>query len=148
MAPGLFYGFALAAYCEKPTTALQEILFLLLSIIINVYCVYQIDFLNDKNKYPYVRLLTNGGVGAILLSLCYDLILVKRFSALYTVILPFLYGVMASVISAACMYLLHSNRYHEPVSGILWIGMYTIFPMWQYFFGLNIKNHNKHTITV
>ena len=143
-APGLFYGLTLVASSDPPASGPGAILFIPLSVGINILCVYQIfgDLMDNK---PYVALkqVSYSAIGAVMLSLCYDTLVARRFSLLYTIALPTILGIAASLFSAGCMYLLVTGKFNEFTSTVLWIGMFTTFPLWQYLFGLNVEHHNK-----
>jgi len=144
--PGLFYGLTLVSSVDPPVTTLGTILFIILSMVINILCVYGVlrDFMNvDAGPYVALELVTYSTVGAVTLGLCYDLLVVRRFSLFYTIAMPALLGIAASLPSAGCMYALLTGKYNEFTSTVLWIGMFTIFLLWQSLFGLNVKNHNK-----
>jgi hypothetical protein len=146
VAPGLFYGLVLLSSVDPPNSAVGTILFMVLCVAINIFCVYQVtkDALNiDPSPYTASKVITYSTLGAVMLSIFYDLLVAHRFSVFYTIAMPTILGIVASLVSAGCMYILFAGKYNEFVSGLLWIGMFTIFPIWQYLLGLNIKNHNK-----
>jgi hypothetical protein len=141
--PGLFYGFVLASNLEKQRALWRKIVFILLSTAIYIFCVYKVDILNDNTSAP-IRLLGYSALGSLSLKLCYDLILTGRFSFVYTLVLPIVCGLLGSAVSAGSMYLIVSkNVTNEFISTLLWIGMFTVFPFWQFLFGLNIKTNGK-----
>jgi len=145
-APGLFYGLTLVSSMDAQDSPLGTILFMILSLTINIFCVYQVTkdaLYTDPSPYAALKLVTYGTLGAVMLSLSADLLIFRRFSIFYTIAMPAILGIVASLLSAGCMYILFTGKYSEFVSGLLWIGMFTIFPLWQYLFGLNVKNHNK-----
>jgi hypothetical protein len=149
VAPGLVYGLALTTSANKPVSAIRAIFFVLLSMAINIMCVYY-----TTENFPFsgqnesFKLVLFSAIGAILLTICYDLVLVRRFSVFRTIVLPSILGIAASLVSTLCMYLLISDKYNEFVSTILWVGMLTVFPLWQYLIGLNLDYHGRSTYPV
>jgi hypothetical protein len=143
VAPGLVYGLALTASAKSPVSAFGSVLFVLLSMAINIICVYCVsqDFL-DQGHFAPLKLLICGTAGAVLLTICYDFLLLRRFSVLRTIVMPSILGIAASLFSALFMYLLLSGKYNEVVSTILWVGMLAVFPLWQYLIGLNLAFHS------
>jgi hypothetical protein len=78
-----------------------------------------------------------------MLTICFDLIVLRRFSVFRTIAIPSIFGIASSVLSAVCMYLLIVAMYSEWVSTLLWVGMLSIFPLWQYLIGVNIDAHSR-----
>jgi hypothetical protein len=142
--PGVGYGMVLAASVENPRSDLRTIFFIIVSMFINVFCVWRIyiDFM-DNESYASMKVVTYSTIAAVVLSICFDRLIVGRFSLYYTIAMPALLGIAASLCSAGCMYLLMTGQYNEFISGLLWIGMFTIFPLWLYFFGLNVRSYNR-----
>jgi hypothetical protein len=138
-APGLIYGLALTAPAHNRVSAFRSISFVLLSMTINIVCVYYVsnDFL-DYSHYAPLKLVACSTIGAVLFTSGYALVILRRFSAFRTIAMPSILGIVASLFSALFMHLLISNKYNEFVSSILWVGMVAIFPLWQYLIGLNL----------
>jgi hypothetical protein len=144
VAPGLVYGLALTASANNPVSTVRSVVFILLSMVINIGCVYVVwqAFL-DPGYHAPLKLVVCGAIGAVLLTGCYDLLLVRRFSVFRTIAMPSILGIGASLFSALFMYLLNSGTYNTFISTILWIGMLAVFPLWQYLIGLNLGYHEK-----
>jgi hypothetical protein len=144
--PGLVYGLALTASTNKPVSPIRAIFLVLLSMAINFTCVYctteNFPFCGQTEAF---KLVLFSAIGAILLTICYDLVLVRRFSVFRTLAMPLILGTAASPVSTLCMYLFISDKYDGFVSTILWVGMLTIFPLWQYLIGLNLDYHGRST---
>jgi hypothetical protein len=139
VAPGLIYGLALTASANNPVSAVRSVVFVLLSVVINIVCVYFVgqDFLDSGYDGP-LKLVACGAIGAVLFTSCYDLFVVRRFSTFRTIVMPSILGIGASLFSAFFMYLLNSGNYNKVVSTFLWVGMLAVFPLWQYLTGLNL----------
>jgi hypothetical protein len=144
VAPGLVYGLALTASANNPVSAVRSVVFVLLSVVINIVCVYFVcqDFL-DPGYFAPLKLVACGGIGAVLLTSLYDLLLVRRFCVFRTIAIRSFLGIGASLFSAFFMYLLNSGTYNKFVSTILWVGMLAVFPLWQYLIGLNLDYHGR-----
>jgi hypothetical protein len=146
VAPGLVYGLALTASANNPVSAVRGMIFVLLSVVINFGCVYFVcqDFLDlDPGYIAPLKLVICGGIGAVLLTSSYDLLLVRLFSVFRTIAVPSILGIGASLFSAFFMYLLDSGNYNKFVTTILWVGMLAVLPLWQYLIGLNLAFHGK-----
>jgi hypothetical protein len=146
VAPGLVYGLALTTSAKNPVSAFGKLFLILLAMTINIGCVYYVsnDFLDlDYNQYAAFKSVTCSTIGAILFTLCYDLLILRRFSVFRTIVMPSIMGMVSSLFSAFCMYLIVSGSYNEFVSASLWVGMLSIFPLWQYLIGLNIYYHSR-----
>jgi len=143
-APGLIYGLALTASAKNPVSALRGVFFVALSLVINATCVYyvSVDFLNAK-VYAAFESVTFSTVSAVLLTMCYDLIILRRFSVFRTIAMPSILGIAASLFSALFIYFIVSGRHSEFLSSMLWAGMMSVFPLWQYLIGLNIDYHSR-----
>lgn len=130
--PGLVYGFVLATHIEQPTALWRKIVFIVLSTALYIFCAFQVDFINSNPNAP-AQLFGLSIVGALILKLTYDLLLTTRFTVLYTAVLPMLAGALGSGVSVACMYWAVNNHGQNEFLGlILWMGMFAIFPAWQY----------------
>src|SRR5690349_6324400 len=70
--PGMGYGLVLMSSVENIRYPLGGILFILLSVGINIGCVYEVsrDFLRAGQYAPF-RLVAYSAIGAVALSLCY-----------------------------------------------------------------------------
>jgi hypothetical protein len=145
LAPGLIYGFVLAAHDNNRHSDVRDLTFIFLSLVINALCVHEVNLLNDERSAAF-NLILCGGAGAALLKTCYDLVLHRRFSFLYTVVLPYIFGVLSTLIPSACMYLAPAESNSAFVSGLCWVGILSVYPIWQYLFALNIKMHNNASI--
>ncbi len=149
--PGLVYGIALIAAEDCPVAGFRQLVFILLSLAINMACVYFVsrDFL-DVDYQPIEALVSVGCslAAGVLFTMGYDLLILRRFSLFRTIVLPLVFGTSSSLLSATCMFLLGSGRYNEVVSYLLWAGMLSIFPLWQYLIGLNLDYHSRATLKV
>lgn len=139
---GMLYGIVLASFMNKQSSNWEKAVFIIAATAINFYCAYQVDFMNE-GKGASLRIFEYSGIGSILLRLSYDLLLSKKFSILYVFIITPIFCVAGSALSALCVHILQSGNYNEFVSTILWLGMFSIFPIWQCLFGLSIHIQNK-----
>lgn len=138
--PGLVLGLLVTESVIHPLPVSKKIVFVFTSTAIYIAGVFFIDIDDEERIGTSVKLLTASSVGAVLLALAYDLILEKRISILHSFALPFIYGIAASTLSAFCIYYLQVVRVDKSLEeGILWLGIFSIFPMWYYFFALNIQ---------
>jgi hypothetical protein len=139
VAPGLVYGIGIGATAGVRVSDARAILFVLFCLMLNFGCVFFVtrDLL-DHNPYLVLKLVTASTVSAVLFTVVYDLLLLRRFSFYRTIAMPSILGLAASVFSALFTYLLNSREYNEFVSFIIWMGMLSIFPVWQYLIGLNL----------
>jgi hypothetical protein len=144
VAPGLIYGLALTAATDNRASDALSVLFMLLSLIINIISVrFASEEFFEAGHYTALKLVTAGTVSAALFTAFYDILLLRRFSVFYSIAMPSIMGIVASLLCAFSMHLLVSGKYGEFVSGVFWIGMLSIFPLWQYLIGLNINFHNR-----
>ena len=140
--PGLLYGLALTASAPNTASAVGSVLFVILSVVINIACVYYVcqDFV-DQGRFAGLKLVVASSVGAVSLTSCYDFLLLRRFSVFRTIAMPSILGMAASLVSALCMYFLIPDKENGFVATILWVGMLAIFPLWQYLIGFNLAYH-------
>jgi hypothetical protein len=144
LAPGLAFGLGLTSAVKNQVSAFSSIFFVLLSMAINIFCVYYVsnDFLDlDYGHYASIKSVICSAIGAAALTMGFDFIILRRFSVIRSIVMPSILGIASSLLSAFFMYLLISGKYNEFESAILWIGMLSIFPLWQYLIGLNIDYH-------
>ncbi|WP_431216438.1 hypothetical protein ACQ86N_18575 [Puia sp. P3] len=141
VAPGLGFGLVLMSSVENIRYPLGGVLFILLSLAINTGCsaLVTINFLKSGHYAPF-NLIAFSAIGAVLLNLCYDLLLVGRFSLYHTIAMPAILGIGASLIGAACMQIFLSSKPEDPVATLLYLGIFTVFPLWQYLFARNTRN--------
>lgn len=145
-APGLVYGLTLIFSTRNPVSGLRRLFFVLFSMTINIACVYYVsrEFLDvDVNRYmPFIS-VTCSTIAAVLLTIGYDFLVMRRFSVFCTIVLPAIIGIASSLVSAFCMHLLISGSNKEFVSYMGWAGMLSVFPLWQYLIGLNLDYHSR-----
>lgn len=137
---------ALTIADKNSVFAFRSALFVLLSLVINIFCVYYVsnDFLDlDNSQFAPVKSVACSTAAAMVVTICYDFIILRRFSFFRSLVMPSVLGFASSMLSALCMYLLNSGKYSEVVSAILWTGVLSVFPLWQYLIGLNIDYHSR-----
>ena len=142
--PGLGFGLVLMSSAEDIRYPLGGISFILLSVGINIGCValVLIDFMKPGQYVPF-WFVACSAFGAVLLTVCYDLLLVGRFSPYYTISIPAILGIVASLPGAVCMYLLVTRKLKDPAATFLYLGIFTFFPLWQFLFALNVDRHRR-----
>ena len=80
----------------------------------------------------WLRLLGLSAGGAVLLNICYDLLIFKWFHFKQTIIWPLMIGIITAVPSSVCMIFLYEMNTHNITGGFIFCGMFLIFPLWYY----------------
>ena len=142
--PGLILGFLLIQSITHQVSDKKKILFVLSSTGIHMACAFFVDVVHEDEIWTSIKLIIASSLGALLLALAYDLIIMKMISLRQTILLPFTIGIVASVLSAFCMHYMHQVGFEQSLlEGFLWAGIFSIFPLWYYLFALNIKTRSK-----
>lgn len=142
--PGLILGFLIAQSITHKVSNKKQMLFVIFSTGIHIACVFFVDVVREDEIWTSIKLIIASSVGALLLALVYDLIIVKTVSFVQTFLVPFTIGILASVLSAFCMYYMQRVGFEQRLlEGFLWAGIFSIFPLWYYLFARIIKTRYK-----
>jgi hypothetical protein len=138
--PGLIFGFVLVQHTPHPVSLKNKILFVFLSTGIYIACVFFVDVANEEEIWTPLKLITGSAIGAVLLALAYDFLIVNKINFTTIVLLPLAIGIAASVLSAFCIYYMHRVDLDQILlNNLLWAGIFSIFPFWFYLFARHIK---------
>ena len=142
--PGLILGALLIHIIPKKVPEKKKIMFVAISTVIHILCALFVNVGDGHEVWTPIKLLIASSIGALLLSLTYDIIMGKKVSLLQTILLPFIYGILASVLSAFCLFYIDRIKVEQDLlENFLWAGIFSIFPLWFYIFTRNIENRNK-----
>jgi len=144
----LFPGFILGAIIIPPefdeATSSRCILLVILSGLIYVACFYFLDIKTEA--YMWLRLLGLSGCGAVLLKICYDLLIFKRANLKQTIFFPLMVGTAAAIPSSICMILIHNVNIHTILGNSFFCGIFLIYPLWYYCMAKYIVYCKKHLV--
>ena len=142
--PGLVFAFLLLQHLSEQVSAKKKVLLVLFSTAIHIACVFFVDVAHGDEVWTPVKLVMASSIGALLLSLAYDLLLFRRMRIIKTLVVPLLFGFIASLLSAFCLYYLHQVDFQQhELEILLWAGVFSIFPIWYSLMALNIKTRHK-----
>jgi hypothetical protein len=144
--PGLIIGYLIILSITHQVSDAKKLLFIFLSTGIHIACVFFVDVFSDHEIWTPIKLIIASSVGALLLTLAYDLLIVKTVSFIDSFLLPFTTGIIASTLSALSIYYILQVGFEQNVlEGFLWAGIFSIFPIWYYLLARLIKTRHKTT---
>jgi hypothetical protein len=133
--PGFLLGILLIETIAHSISSKQQVIFTLLSTSLYIVCVFLTNIAKDDKTETPVRLILSSSIGALLLSLFYDLVFKQPISLRKTFLLPLISGFIASLLSAFCLYYFHKVEYDQYIlESVVYSGIFTIFPIWYCFF--------------
>jgi hypothetical protein len=142
--PGLVFAFLLVQNIIDKVSGKRKVLFVLLSTAIHIACVFFVDVANENKIATPIKLIIASSFGALLLSLAYDFLIVGRLKTIRTFVVPLALGVLASLLSAFCLYYLHQVDFEQDyLETLLWAGIFSVFPIWFTLIAWNIKERHK-----
>ncbi|MGZ3764956.1 MAG: hypothetical protein ACXVB0_09355 [Mucilaginibacter sp.] len=141
--PGFVFGYILASEDIKSENGLRGFILMILSGLIYIGCFEFLDL--DHDSLLGLRLLALSGIGALLLKLCYDLIISKRLNIKETILIPLIIGVIAAIPSSICTFFI--NRGSSTIQNLCYCGLFLIYPIWYYCFAAYI-NHCKKRVAL
>ena len=140
--PGLVFGVLLMAYTGDSTRYRNKLIFVMLSTVIYILLFFFINIKSYDKIVTSLKLIAASSLGAVTLKTCYDFLTNRNMNLKETLLLPFVFGFISSLLSAFCMYKLHYvDLKHYVIEVLVWAGMFIIFPIWQLLFSINIKRH-------
>jgi hypothetical protein len=141
--PGIAFGLVLTS-TNTLENSLRNASVFILSTLIYFLVFYLADVANRIELFnPSLKIIFASTIGALLLSISYDILINRHLQLFRTFINPIILGVLSSALSAFATYRLSSIKYNEEGLGFLCqIGIYSIYPIWQLLFVINkdIKN--------
>jgi len=143
--PGLVYGFILTHRYDKNISGTKQFIFTLLSTVINWFSAsFVIAAYSDKVLDAPYELICLSVLSFFFLKFLYDFYLQDKFTFLYSFFLPVVFGILAGLVSAFCIYFVVTILdINEVLHFFLFMGIFAIFPIWQYLFGLNLDLEKK-----
>lgn len=131
--PGLLFSLIILHYSEYTDTVFNRFLFIVLSTVIFILCVFFIN-LNSENKMATaIRLIIASSIGAVLLKTCYDHFYAHKLKNNATFVFPLLTGFLSSLPAAIAIYFYKSPGWEgQWMNMLLYTGVFSIFPIWMY----------------
>ncbi|MDA9555317.1 hypothetical protein N9R54_03695 [Pelobium sp.] len=144
LVPGVAFGIVLTMTNSLENSS-RNILIFFLSILIYFLAFYLADIANRIELLnPSLKIVLASVIGALLLSISYDLLINKELQFPRTFLNPIVLGILSSLISAYSTYKLDSIKYDQKgLEFLVQMGIYSIYPIWQILFVLNKDLPNR-----
>ena len=142
LVPGIVMGILLVGHYGQRLNVLNSLAFIILSGLIYIGCFLLLD-LRDSSQWLSLRLLGLSGAGAMLLKLCYDLLIFKYITIKQSFLWPLLIGLGSALPSSVCAFFF--DRGDSTIQQLFCCGIFLIYPIWYYGFAAYI-NHCKRPI--
>lgn len=142
--PGLVMGTLLIDHHGQRLNILNSLGFIILSGLIYVGCFILLN-LRDSSQWLSWRLPGLSGFGAMLLKLCYELLISKYITIKQTFLWPLFIGLISGLPSSICAFFLDGS---DDTTQYLYIcGMFFIYPLSYYSFAAYINYCKRHIKT-
>jgi len=139
--PGPTLGLIISFF--KKSTFIHRLIFFLTACIIYILTLYIIDIKNIDYKLSPLRILFASTLSAVLLQFFFDLIFKTKISLKDTFFRPAVLGFIASVMTTIAAFFLEKAPTTGWLTIPLWIGLFSIFPIFFYLFGKQLVDTGK-----
>ena len=132
LAPGISYGIALSADVESKYS---PVLFVTVSTALYIACFCIVHpGRDDDSLIP--RIFLASATGSLLLFVSYFLIISRNFPFWTTLLYSLLTGIISAIPACICYHYFAETRGE---SKLLYIGVFSIYPIWQFAFSILIN---------
>ena len=127
----------------KKSTITYRSLFFLITCVIYILTLYLIDIDNIDYKLSPIRILLASSVSAVLLQLFFDIIFRTKINYKDTFLRPAFLGFIASIMTTIAAFYFKIAPTTGWFTVPLWLGLFSIFPLWFYLFGKQLIQTGK-----
>ena len=140
--PGPLFGLIISIF--KKAALFPRILFFLSTCLIYFLTLYLIDVQSIDYKLAPGRILIASILSAVVVQVLFDIIFRLKISLLETLLKPARLGFFASIISTITAFFLTTIPSTTGWLTVpLWIGLFSIFPLWYFLFGRHLIQSGK-----
>ncbi len=139
--PGFLLGFITALF--KKSTNIQRVLFFFTSGLLYFLTIYLIEIGTIEKNLAPLKILLASSVNAVILQILFDLIFKEKILLLYSFKKPFIFGLIASVIPTIAAFSQERYWILHWTHVFIWAGLFSIFPLWFFFFAKNLVVSHK-----
>jgi len=139
--PGPVLGLIISIFKKAPF--IQRLLFFTIACIIYVLTLLMIDIKNIDYKLSPLNLLFASSASAVLIQLFFDIIFKSKINFRNTFYKPALFGLLASILTTLAAFYFESAPTTGWLTVPLWIGLFSIFPLWYVLLGKHLTKTGK-----
>lgn len=139
--PAPTFGFIISVF--KKSKIIQRLVFFLATCFIYVLTFYIIDIKNIDYKLSPIRILLASTISAVLLQLFFDIIFKTKINYQDTFLRPAIFGFIAAILTTIAAFLFKITPTTGWYTVPLWLGLFSIFPLWFYLFGKQLVQTGK-----
>jgi hypothetical protein len=127
----------------KKSTIAYRLVFFLATCVIYMLTIYIIDIQNIDYKLSPIRILIASTISAVLLQLFFDIIFKIKINYKDTFLRPAFFGFIASIMTTIAAFFFKITPTTGWFTVPLWLGLFSIFPLWFYLFGKQLIQTGK-----
>jgi len=131
--PGPTLGLIIAFF--KKASIVQRLTFFLTACAVYILTLYIIDLKNIDYKLSPLRILLASTICAVLLQIFFDIIFKTKINFKDTFVRPAIFGLFASILTTIAAFFFKVAPTTGWLTVPLWLGLFSIFPLWFYLFG-------------
>ena len=139
--PGPALGLIISFF--KKSTIIYRVIFLLAACVIYILTLYIVGIQNIDYTLSPIRILLASTISAVLLQLFFDIIFKTKINYKDTFVRPAALGFIASILTTIAAFFFKVTPTTGWLTVPLWLGLFSIFPLWFYLFGKQLVQTGK-----
>ena len=127
----------------KKSSITSRLIFFLTTCVVYMSTIYIIDVKIIDYKLSPIRILLASTISAVLLQFFFDLIFKTKINYKDTFLRPAFFGFIASIMTTIAAFFFKITPTTGWFTVPLWLGLFSIFPLWFYLFGKQLIQTGK-----